>query len=163
MKIVVSSEGPGLAAKVSSRFGRCPVYVFIDTDTKAVESVSNPAQNAAGGAGVQAAQYVASKGVQAALTGNVGPNANDVLSAAGIEVFIIGETTVGQAVKDFGAGKLPRASGATVASHAGTRAGTASPAASREREIAALYAEAAGLRQKLAEITTRIDQLEKEV
>lgn len=162
MKIVISAEGPGLAAKTSSIFGRCPTYVFVDTDTMAVESVSNPAQNAAGGAGIQAAQFVVSKGVQAAVTGNVGPNAGDVLAAAGIEVFLVGGMTVGRAVESFSSGRLTRASGASVASHSGMGAVAASPATSRDRQIAALVTEAAGLRKKLAEIMTRVDQLEKE-
>ncbi len=143
-------------------FGRCPAYVFVDTETMAVESTSNPAQNAAGGAGIQAAQFVASKGVQAVLTGNVGPNANGVLFAAGVEVYIVGEATVGQAVEDFSSGRLARASGSSVASHTGMGAGGASSAKSRDQQIAALYAKAAELRKKLAEIVTRIDELEKE-
>ena len=163
MRIAISSEGPGLAARVSSIFGRCPAYVFVDTETMAVESTSNPAQNAAGGAGIQAAEFVASKGVQAVLTSSIGPNANDVLSAAGVQVFIVGEATVGQAVEDFSSGKLARALDPTVASHTGMGAGAASSATSRDEEIAALCAEAARLRKQLAEIVTRIDKLEKEV
>lgn len=49
MKIVVSADGPDLDAPASPVFGRCPMYVFVDTDSMASEDVENPAINAAGG------------------------------------------------------------------------------------------------------------------
>lgn len=58
MKIVVTSNGRDLDAPVSPVFGRCPVYVFVDTDTMQSEAVDNPTMSAAGGAGIQAAQFV---------------------------------------------------------------------------------------------------------
>jgi hypothetical protein len=58
MKIVVTSNGRDLDAPASPMFGRCPVYVFVDTDTMQFEAVDNPAMSAAGGAGIQAAQFV---------------------------------------------------------------------------------------------------------
>lgn len=130
MKIVISAEGSGLKAQASPIFGRCPVYAFIDTDTMAIESVSNPAQNAAGGAGIQAAQFVVSKGVEAVLAGNVGPNAAEVLDAAGIQVWLIRDTTVESAAHDFIAGKLPKALELRVASPANSQASAVPPTSS---------------------------------
>jgi predicted Fe-Mo cluster-binding NifX family protein len=40
-----------------------------------------------GGAGIQAAGFLSSKGVGAVLTGNCGPKAMKTFSAAGIQVF----------------------------------------------------------------------------
>ena len=162
MKIVVSSEGPGLKSAVSPIFGRCPVYVFIDTNTMAVEPIPNPAQNAPGGAGIQAAQFVVSKGVKAVLTGNVGPNANDVLSASGIDVYMVKGGTVEKTVADFMAGKLPKVSGPTATAHAGTKPAAATFANAQQSETVALAQEIADLRQRLADVLTRIDKLEKE-
>jgi predicted Fe-Mo cluster-binding NifX family protein len=51
MKIAVTASEPGLEATASQQFGRCAYFVIIDTDTMAAESVRNPAQAAAGGAG----------------------------------------------------------------------------------------------------------------
>jgi predicted Fe-Mo cluster-binding NifX family protein len=119
MKIVITAEGNDLSAPTSPRFGRCPTYVFVDTETMAFEAVPNPAAAASGGAGIQAAQYVIEKGAQALLTGNVGPNAVDVFRAANMPIYLNTETTVQGAVEAFKAGRLGVVGGATVPAHAG--------------------------------------------
>ena len=68
MRVVVSAQGADLDAEASPVFGRCPVFVFVDTETMATEAVENPALSAGGGAGIQAAQAVVERGVQAVLT-----------------------------------------------------------------------------------------------
>lgn len=123
MKIVVSAQGENLDAPASPVFGRCPVYVFVDTETMEFEAVSNPAMNQAGGAGIQAAQFVVSQGVQAVLTGNLGPNAYDVLQAAGVPGYLVGSGTVRQAVEAYQAGQLQPMGGSNVPAHAGMGGG----------------------------------------
>jgi predicted Fe-Mo cluster-binding NifX family protein len=119
MKVVVSAMQEGLDAEVSPVFGRCPVYVFVDSETMESESAPNPAMSAAGGAGIQAAQFAASKGVNAVLTGNVGPNAFNVLQAAGITIYPVSSGTVRQAVEALESGQLQPISGASSALGAG--------------------------------------------
>jgi len=169
MKIVVTASGASLDAPASPVFGRCPAYVFVDTETLAVEAQPNPAINAGGGAGIQAAQYVIEQGAQAVLTGNVGPNAFDVFQAAGVPVYLIGEGTVRQAVEDFRAGRLQPVENANVAAHAGVGRGRASASSTsptstvaREAELAQLRETLQNLRQQLAQTIDRIEQLEKE-
>jgi predicted Fe-Mo cluster-binding NifX family protein len=169
MKVVVTAEGNDLNASTNPRFGRCPSFIFVDTDSLAYEVMANPATSASGGAGVRAAQFVVEQDAQAVLTGNIGPNAVEVLQAAGIPVYLHSEATVRVAVEALMAGQLAVAKGANVEAHAGMhmqQSVVASiPAASveaREKEIAALSSMAADLRQKLAEITDRIEKLEKE-
>jgi predicted Fe-Mo cluster-binding NifX family protein len=111
MKIVVSANGVDLDAPASPVFGRCPVYVFVDTETMAFEAVENPAVGAPGGAGIQAAQFVVERGAQAAVTGNMGPNAFNVLQSAGIPIYLFGGGTVRQAVEAFKAGQLQATDG----------------------------------------------------
>lgn len=113
MKVVVSAMQEGLEAEVSPVFGRCPVYVFVDTETMDCESAPNPAMSAPGGAGIQAAQFAVSKGVNAVLTGNVGPNAFNVLQAAGVTLYPVSGGTVRQAVEALKSGQLQPISGAT--------------------------------------------------
>ena len=115
MKVVVSAMQEGLDAEVSPVFGRCPVYVFVDTETMDSESAPNPAMSAPGGAGIQAAQFAVSKGITAALTGNVGPNAFNVLQAAGVTIYPVTGGTVRQVVEALKAGTLQPISGATSA------------------------------------------------
>jgi len=101
MKIAVTSQGPDLNSPVDPRFGRCQYFIIIDTDTMEYEAISNPALNATGGAGVQAAQLVVSKGVRAVLTGEVGPNAEYALSSAGVQIIRGVSGTVLDAVNFF--------------------------------------------------------------
>jgi predicted Fe-Mo cluster-binding NifX family protein len=75
MKIAITSEGQSLEAAIDPRFGRCKYFLIMDTDTGNFEAVENSHAQNSGGAGIQAGQLVVSKGVEAVLTGNMGPNA----------------------------------------------------------------------------------------
>lgn len=169
MKVVVTAEGNDLSSPTNPRFGRCPTFIFVETDTMALEAVPNPAAAASGGAGIQAAQLVVERGVAAVLTGNLGPNAADVFGAAGVPVYFNSEPTVGAAIEAFKAGRLQEARGPNAPAHAGMGMGRGRRAmpgavapASRESEITALKRTAANLRRQLADVIDRIDRLDKE-
>ncbi len=159
MRVAVSAEGLDLGAPATPVFGRCPAYVFVDSETWAFEALENPAADAAGGAGIQAAQFVVEHGAEAVVTGNVGPNAFDVFRAAGVPVYTFSEEgTVRQAVLALRDGRLPLAGGATVGEHGGMSGAAGRP---EQEEIAALEEQARDLRRRLAEIVERLDQLER--
>jgi len=178
MKIAVSSTGSNLDAPASPIFGRCPMYLMVDSETLAYEAVENPAMSAGGGAGIQAAQFVVAQGAKAVLTGNVGPNAFEVFRAAGVSVFLAGTGTVREAVQAFRDGTLPQAGGASASAHAGMggiRLASAGPAPvqaaapalsgaseARAAEIADLQQTARDLRERLVEVMQRLDRLEQE-
>jgi predicted Fe-Mo cluster-binding NifX family protein len=165
MKIVIAAEGNDLSAPASPRFGRCSTYIFVETETMAVEAQPNPAVSASGGAGTQAAQFIVEQGVGAVLAANVGPNAMQVLLAASVPVYAVNDGSVREAVEAYKAGKLERATQANVREHAGMESRQDRPRALvplRKKEIAALRARAAGLRQQLAEVLEAIEKLEKE-
>lgn len=86
MRIAISATGPALDDQVDPRFGRCRYFIIADTETGDFEALENTSAEAAGGAGISAAQMIVSKGVEVILTGNCGPNAHQVLAAAGIKV-----------------------------------------------------------------------------
>jgi len=117
MNIIITANGAGLDAPSSPIFGRCPVFVFVDTDTMAVESVNNPAAAAGGGAGIQAAQLIVEHGAQAVISGNVGPNAFNVLQAANLPVYTFNGGTVRQAVEAYKEGQLNAINKATSGPH----------------------------------------------
>ncbi|MCD6519191.1 MAG: NifB/NifX family molybdenum-iron cluster-binding protein [Anaerolineae bacterium] len=124
MKVVVTATGTTLDSPVSPVFGRCPAYVFVDTETMEYEGVANPAAGAAGGAGIQAAQFIVQKGAQAVISGNVGPNAFSVLSSAGVAIYLAGQAkTVREAVELLKKGELAKTGDANVGGHFGTRGG----------------------------------------
>lgn len=105
MKICITSEGKNMDAKVDSRFGRCQYFVFFDTDTNTVEIEENGNAQFPGGAGIKSGQVMVSKGVQAVLTGNVGPNAQKVLSGAGIVILTNVSGTIKDVIENYKNGK----------------------------------------------------------
>ena len=113
MKIAVSAAGESLDAQIDPRFGRCPYFVIVDSETMKFEAIANTASGAMSGAGIQAAQLVANKGVQAVLTGSVGPNAFQALSSAGISVITGVFGTVREAVEKFKSGQLQKTTAPT--------------------------------------------------
>ncbi len=119
MKIAVTSNGPELDAQASPVFGRCPWYLFVDSDTMEVEALENPATGAASGAGIQAAQFVVEQGADVVLSGNVGPNAFDIFRSADVPVYVSEGGTVREAVQAYKEGRLREAGGATGPAHAG--------------------------------------------
>ena len=119
MKIGISATNNTLDADVDPRFGRCPYFLIIETDTMNVETLINEGTQASGGAGIQAAQQIANNGVEAVLTGNVGPNAFQTLSAAGIKVYTGLMGSVRDAVQQWKNGELQQTEAPSVGSHGG--------------------------------------------
>ena len=106
MKICVTATAASLDAQIDPRFGRCSYFVIVDSETMQFEAIPNTAAGVSGGAGIQAAQTIANKGVKMLITGNVGPKAFQALSAAGIEVATGAFGTVREAVEKFKRGEL---------------------------------------------------------
>ena len=100
-KICVTSSGPTLDSMVDPRFGRCAYFIIVDPETYDFEAVSNEAAMASGGAGIRAAQTVASKNVEAVLTGSVGPNAFPALQDAGVRILAGVSGTVKSAIETY--------------------------------------------------------------
>ena len=123
MRICVTATAGDLNAQVDPRFGRCQYFVFVDSDTMAFEAMPNEAIAAPGGAGIQAAQTVVNKGVDVLVSGNIGPNAFQVLSTAGVKIATGAYGTVKEAVEMYKAGRLSETGISTVAAHAGMGAG----------------------------------------
>jgi len=76
MKVAVAAKEPGLDERRDERFGRAAYFVVVDTGTWAVNSLDNrDNQQALHGAGIAAAERVAEQGVDAVITGHLGPKA----------------------------------------------------------------------------------------
>jgi len=182
MKIAISATGTTLESTVDPRFGRCQYFIFADPQTLQFEASENSSAMAGGGAGIATAQSIAEKGVQAVLTGNCGPNAYQVLSAAGIKVITGVSGTVRDAVESYQSGKFQESSQANVPDHYGNSKGAGGmgrgmgggrgfgampPAVSSSsqpdetQEIASLKAQSQGLAEQLNDIQSRIEKLEK--
>lgn len=101
MKICISSSSQTKDGLVDLRFGRCPYFVIYDTDSKTYTSCENKGVAASGGAGIAAAQTAVDMSTEVILTGNVGPNAMEVLKSNDIKIFQAAARTVEEAVKAY--------------------------------------------------------------
>jgi predicted Fe-Mo cluster-binding NifX family protein len=119
MKMCVSASSDSLDANVDSRFGRCPYFVIVDSETMEFNAVSNSSGDAAHGAGIQAAQTVVNMGVEVVITGNVGPNAFNVLSASGIKMVTGVSGNIKEAVEKYKKGQLTEVDNPSVGGHFG--------------------------------------------
>lgn len=120
MKIAVSSSGQDLDAQIDPRFGRCSYFLIIDTDDMSFEAFANENAALGGGAGIQSAQFVASKGVKAVITGNCGPNAMQVFSAGEVQVYVGQTGTIKDVIERYKNGELTAATQANAPLHSGT-------------------------------------------
>lgn len=106
MKVCITSKGPEFTSEVDPRFGRAAYFIIVDSETGEFVAKENEAVHAAGGAGIQAAQGIVEEGAATVITGNVGPNAFQVLSKAEISVIAGVQDTVEEAFNRFRSGDL---------------------------------------------------------
>jgi predicted Fe-Mo cluster-binding NifX family protein len=97
----------GPAARLSDHFGSAPFFTLVDSETGAVEVITNP-QGAHAHRACDAARAIAAHDVGAVVCLGLGRRALASLERAGIPVFVSSTGTVGGAVDAFRAGRLPR-------------------------------------------------------
>ncbi len=119
MKVIVTAETQLLDGAVDGRFGRCKYFIKADVDTLEHEAFENPGISATGGAGIQAAQFVAHKDVSAVISGNFGPKAFQALNTAGIKMYTAHARSVREAIEDYKKGRLTEVASPTAAEHSG--------------------------------------------
>jgi predicted Fe-Mo cluster-binding NifX family protein len=118
MKVAITAQGQELSSMIDLRFGRAKWILIVDTDTGEHQVHDNAVHlNLPQGAGIQTGQNIANLGVEAVITGNVGPNAFRTLNAAKIRIFLAAEQTVEQAVAAFKEGRLQEIEQANVEGH----------------------------------------------
>jgi predicted Fe-Mo cluster-binding NifX family protein len=86
----------------------------VDSETMQFDAIPNMAASASGGAGIQAVQTIADKGVKVVITGNIGPDAFGALSAAGIEIVTGASGTLREVVEQFKRGEIGKTGAARV-------------------------------------------------
>ena len=119
MKVAISSSGKDLDSLIDPRFGRCVYFLLVETDDMSFEVFDNQSIALGGGAGIQSAQFISSKGAKAVITGNCGPNAVQTLAAAGIEVFLENTGIVREVLKKFKNGELKSTNIANASEYSG--------------------------------------------
>jgi len=180
MRVCITSTGPSLDSEMDPRFGRCQYFLFVDPQSLEMEALENPNIGASGGAGIQSAQFVANKGVEAIITGQVGPNAFTTLQAAGMKILVGASGKVRDVLEKYKKGQLTSyAQGPTVRAHAGMGMGggmgmgrgmgrgvspsppASTPSGPPQEDLQSLKEESRKLKEQLGSIEERIAKLEK--
>lgn len=118
MRIILTTTGKTLDSLLDLRFGRTDIFMIVDTSTMKYEALENTGAAASGGAGITGAQIVVDKEADAVITGNVGPNAMNVLRAAGVEIYRGSAVSVKENIAQYNKGMLEKIS-ATVPANSG--------------------------------------------
>ena len=180
MRIAISATGPTLDDEVDPRFGRCQYFIIVDPEAMEFEALENSNAVAAGGAGISTGQMIAGKGVEVVLTGNCGPNAYQVLSAAGLQVITGVSGKIKDAIEEYKLGTFSATQQPNVADHFGMSygggmgggigrgmgAGITPPVSPAPRspapgqELGMIRDQSQMLAQQLAEMQRHIEELE---
>lgn len=114
--IAIPSTGETEQSEVNERFGRAE-YIFIyDTDKNEKEIFHNPVLDSHG-QGPKLINQLASKGIDALITKNLGENAFNATSAAEIKVYLPISGSVKENIEAFQSNKLTIMERATKESH----------------------------------------------
>jgi predicted Fe-Mo cluster-binding NifX family protein len=122
-RVAVTCVSDAPDAVIDPRFGRCQYFMILGPDG-GIEVVPNTAKDLGNGAGIQAAQEMIDRKVEAVITGDVGPNAYRVLSAAGIDVYVGCGGAAKDAIERYRRGDLAQATAATSPGHHGMGRGS---------------------------------------
>lgn len=117
MEICVSASADSLDASVDPRFARCPYSIIVDLENMNFKAIPNIASTGMSGAGIRSTQNIASRVVKVVITGNVGPNAFQALSEAGIKIVIGVFGTVREVAEKYRRGELNEPGTPTVSGH----------------------------------------------
>ncbi|MFZ2455128.1 MAG: NifB/NifX family molybdenum-iron cluster-binding protein [Candidatus Altiarchaeia archaeon] len=104
MKICVSTVMGGMDDMVHPLFGRAPTFTFVSVVNGKItgyEVFPNDYSGAAGGAGVQCAQFVIKHDAGAVISGRFGPHAYEALKDSGIDMVTAGDMPVKDAVLGY--------------------------------------------------------------
>ncbi|HBL84524.1 MAG: dinitrogenase iron-molybdenum cofactor biosynthesis protein [Clostridiales bacterium GWF2_38_85] len=118
MIVCITSSGKTTDGILDPRFGRCAYFAICDLETGGIEILENEAGASGGGAGISSGQLMVEKSIEAVITGNVGPNAMNVLSAAKIAIYRGEPLSVNENIGKFKNGELAKIN-ETVPSHFG--------------------------------------------
>lgn len=119
MKIAISAKGPTLDSILDERFGRCQYFILQDTETGEVETVENRGLTSEGGAGIAASQQLIDEGVSVIITGNLGPNAFELIEKSGIDAYKCEEMIIRDVLKKYGSDELSKIQKSGPAHHGG--------------------------------------------
>jgi predicted Fe-Mo cluster-binding NifX family protein len=101
MRIGVLTDSDTLDSYIADDFGRAKYLLIVDPDTLDYVAVFNEHADAAEGAGMKVAGALIGLGLDAVITGGIGPHGYDALTKAGIKVSFDEEGTAEEGISNF--------------------------------------------------------------
>ena len=98
--VAVAANGPNLNSPVHHQFGSAPYFILYDQTQNAYQSIGNPNFNDGTGRALQTAQFLADKGVQNVIVGNVSTHGFTSLKNLHMNVYT-GATGTASTILDF--------------------------------------------------------------
>jgi len=120
MKIAITSVTKENESLIDERFGRCNYFAIYDTESQSFEYVENKGITSTQGAGIAAGQQLLDCGVEAVITGYVGPNAIKVLQGGNVAIYKCSGKSIQEEINLFSDNKLEKINEAGPA-HAGMK------------------------------------------
>jgi predicted Fe-Mo cluster-binding NifX family protein len=117
MKIAVSATGQNKESLLDRRFGRCDYFLVFDTVTDDFKVIGNLGVASGQGAGIAAASQLIDENVSIIITGNLGPNAYELVEKAEMKAYSCEEIPVFGAIERFHKNQLPEINAAGNAHH----------------------------------------------
>lgn len=121
MKIAISATGKTKEDLMDMRFGRCEYFQIHDTKSGEVTILENKGQNANGGAGIASSNQLIDEKVDVIITGNLGPNAFELIQKAEIKAYKSGNIAINSVLKKYDASELEEIKISGPANHGGNR------------------------------------------
>ncbi len=119
MKIAISATGKTTENLLDMRFGRCEYFQIHDTESKEIKILENEGQNSSGGAGIVASNQLIDEKIDVIITGNLGPNAFELIEKSGIKAYKCGNMVIGSVLEKYKKGELKEIKIASPAHHGG--------------------------------------------
>jgi len=88
LKVAVGATKNAPESLVHSQFGRCDWFLIFENETGMTKAIENSYAEVETGAGIGCAQDLIQEGVEAVISGQVGPRAYEVLTQAGVEIYL---------------------------------------------------------------------------
>lgn len=106
MKIAISATGKTINDLLDMRFGRCEYFQIHDTESGEITVLENKGQNASGGAGIVASNQLVDEKVEVIITGNLGPNAFEIIEKSGTKAYKCNDITISSVLEKYKNGEL---------------------------------------------------------
>lgn len=101
MKIAISAAGKNMDSLLDVRFGRCEYFQIHDSESDEVIVVENKGLTCSGGAGIVASQQLVDENVNIIITGNLGPNAFEIIEKAKITPYKCGNVSIQSVLEKY--------------------------------------------------------------